>query len=365
MKKIVLILFMTSIVCTLFTACQQKKQSMKMGAYYFAGWSGTNASDDGKPENAWAKGMPSHVTKRMLTEFEERTPIWGWREDTPQLMERQIDLAADHGISFFAFDWYWHDNNGPINLEKIENDSKHAPMKLFMDAKNNSRMEFCLLIANHEPFEITGEEATKQAADYWLTLFKHPRYMKVDGKPLIIIMSKKGIDPKGLAYFQEQAVKAGFKDGVNIASSSNGKPEEGFALKTNYVILKGYNEPSKEHPYEDMFKYQREMWKGSPQQPYIPLFMAGWDRRPWEGPDGFAGGVVTSRYYSERSPEIFKKYLEDMKKWMDEHPEQITKERLAIIYAWNEIGEGGWLVPTRDDPDGAFLKAVKEVVMGK
>jgi hypothetical protein len=76
---------------------------MKLGAYYFAGWSGKSPYDDGKPENAWAKGMPTHFTRKLATEFSGRTPIWGWRDDTPELMERQIDLAADNGIAYFSF----------------------------------------------------------------------------------------------------------------------------------------------------------------------------------------------------------------------------------------------------------------------
>ncbi len=28
--------------------------------------------------------------------------------DGRTIMEQQIDLAADHGIAFFSFDWYWY-----------------------------------------------------------------------------------------------------------------------------------------------------------------------------------------------------------------------------------------------------------------
>jgi hypothetical protein len=31
----------------------------------------------------------------------------------------------------------------------------------------------------------------------------------------------------------------------------------------------------------------------------------------------------------------------------------------------DEIGEGGWLVPCKDDPQGAWLKAIRRVVFGK
>lgn len=51
--------------------------------------------------------------------------------------------------------------------------------------------------------------------------------------------------------------------------------------------------------------------------------------------------------------------------WMDKHPEQTTKDRLALVYAWNEIGEGGGLVPCRDDPNGEHLKVIRRVVLGK
>ena len=49
--------------------------------------------------------------------------------------------------------------------------------------------------------------------------------------------------------------------------------------------------------------------------------------------------------------------------WLDKHPEQTTKERLVLVYAWNEFGEGGYLAPTKGDPEGRYLKALKSVVL--
>lgn len=42
---------------------------------------------------------------------------------------------------------------------------------------------------------------------------------------------------------------------------------------------------------------------------------------------------------------------------MDANPKQTTKDRLGLIYAWNEMGEGGWLVQCRDDPDGPLAES--------
>jgi hypothetical protein len=47
---------------------------------------------------------------------------------------------------------------------------------------------------------------------------------------------------------------------------------------------------------------------------------------------------------------------------MERNPDQTTAERMVLIYAWNEFGEGGYLAPTRGDPEGGFLKAIKAVV---
>ena len=350
-------------------SAQEAKPRMKVGAYYFAGWSGKCPYDDGKPEHAWAKDMPTHYTKKLATEFAGRTPIWGWRDDTRELMERQIDLAADNGVAFFSFCWYWHDNKKPINPKAIEEDSKHLPMQLFMQAKNNQRMEFCLLVANHGGYEIIGPAAWKQAADYWLTIFKHPRYLRVDGKPLLVIFSPHGANKEGLAYLQDAARKAGFP-GVAVACCGKGKPEDGFSIQTQYNITpKGSweSKKSERHSYQEIIDADAKAWQGTPELPYIPIATQGWDRRPWEAPngEGLGKGVSVSWYFDKATPAQFGSLLERMVQWMDANPTQTTKDRLALIYAWNEIGEGGWLVPCKDDPDGAYLKAIHRVVFGK
>ena len=48
-----------------------------------------------------------HSTISVRSWSIQREPVWGWRDDRLEIMERQIDLAADNGIAFFAFCWYW------------------------------------------------------------------------------------------------------------------------------------------------------------------------------------------------------------------------------------------------------------------
>lgn len=330
-----------------------------IGAYYFDGWAGRNKSATAT-DPAWAKHAPTHLTRRMIDEFPEREPVWGWRDDSQEIMERQIDLAADHGVAFFAFCWYWHDNGQGINEKGIMEDPKHSSLNLFLKAKNNHRLKFCLLVANHAGYEINGAENWKQAGEFWLPYLKHKQHLTISGKPLIIIFSSQGGDKEGFAAMQETARKAGLP-GLAIAGCAAAPPERGFTHRTHYNVVPGYAAGSEEHKYAELATANRAQWKGDPAQPYIPIMTAGWDKRPWEGPAGL--NQKAGWYYPDRTPEQFADFLREAIGWMDKHPDQTTEERLVLVYAWNEFGEGGYIAPTKGDPDGKYLKAVRSVVM--
>ena len=91
--KTLLLLLSFLVVSTAF-AQESNEKKIKLGTYYFAGWAGKNAKDDGTPENAWAKGMPGNATKKLVTEYSDRMPPWGWRDDAPGMMEHQIDDSS-------------------------------------------------------------------------------------------------------------------------------------------------------------------------------------------------------------------------------------------------------------------------------
>jgi hypothetical protein len=226
------------------------------------------------------------------------------------------------------------------------------------------------LVANHSGAEIVGTDAWKQAADFWITkYFSHPRYLKSEGKPVIMIFLPNGADKDGLAYLQAAAKKAGFP-GVLVTGCGNVSPDNGFQAHTLY------NTKPKEglnlqdiYPFKLLADWNISVWKQTTRtdMPYIPCATAGWDRRPWEatGGEGFGAGSPVSVHFDRGTPEEFEHYIKAMADWMDANPKSVTKDKLGLIYAWNEIGEGGWLVPCKDDPEGAYLKAIKNVVFGK
>ena len=89
------------------------------------------------------KGNP-----RFPGHYQPKVPLWGYELDNdPKVMERWIDLATDHGVNTFIFDWYWF-NNGPF-LESCLNDG-------FLKAPNNRKMNFYIMWADHDVARIIG-----------------------------------------------------------------------------------------------------------------------------------------------------------------------------------------------------------------
>ncbi len=270
-----------------------------VGVYYFDGWAGQHARAD---TEAWAKDAPTHLSKRMLDEFPDREPIWGWRDDKPEVMEQQIDLAADHGLAFFAFCWYWHPTP-----EQIRDDPKHTGLNLFLKAENSNRMKFCLLVANHEGFLLGSAENWTRAAEGWMPYFKDKRYVTVDGKPLVIIFNPADGSSEGLAALQAAVKQAGLP-GVAVAGCGRGDLKQGYTHRTYYNIVPGYADGAQQHSYAELVAAHQKAWSGSAQQPFIPEITAGWDKRPWEGPQGL--GQKPGYYFPDRTPAAFGQFVQ-------------------------------------------------------
>lgn len=333
-----------------------------IGVYYFDGWSGKNRYD-GNPSQPWAKGAPTHLTKKLAEDFGLREPVWGWRNDSQEIMDRQITLAAENGVDFFLFCWYWKDNRGPINEDAIKSQPTHTSLNLYLNSKEKDKLKYCLLIANHGGAEIIGDKNWEDAVRHQARHFSDPQYVRVGGKPLVVIFGSgaNSITDGQIEIMRETAKKLGFKDGLAIACCHGKRPS--FDIATRYNVNTSYKGESRELPYSDIANATKSTWNGSPEQPFIPTITCGWDKRPWEGkgPEGL-GSTPVGGYYAGDTPEAFGKLLSDAIKWMDENPEKTTKERIALIYAWNELGEGGYLVPTKGDPEAKKLKTIGKIV---
>lgn len=310
-----------------------------VGAYYFDGWTKLNNN--------------AHLTNSLMNDFKERKPIWGWVTSTQSVIDAQINCAADAGLSFFSFCWYY---NSKINI----NTSNNA-LLLYNQSLNKHKLKFCLMVANHKPYEI-GPKDWAAVTTEWIKQFKLANYLKVDNKPLLIFFSVKSLVDnfgsenevkKAFDNLRILAVKAGLK-GVSIAACLGpGRQETSVAENCGFNLLTGYNyypiglsKDKKTANIETLAPAEKEIWdkfKNVSNLKYIPLVTLNYDPRPWLNQPKQVNDIS---HYTGFGPKSVYNSITNCINWINKNPNNITKEKIAILYAWNEYGEGAWLTPS-------------------
>lgn len=385
-------------VLSVFGGCSSGIQSTGKEAppeksnYYVAAYIWPSCHDDplGR-EKLWPDGIGEwEVIKKGDPRFEghyqPRQPLWGYELDNdPKVVEKWIDVATDHGVNVFVYDWYWYEG-GPY-LEGALNDG-------FLKASNNEKMQFYIMWANHdvkynywnvhrykdntdilwnakvdwENYKIIVDRVIKQ-------YFTRPNYFKINGEPVFSIFSigkllesfnNSAEDArKALDYFREEVKKAGFP-GLHIQWNQGGgsvMSEEAAARFAGNVKTMGFNSVAMYNmggTHEDYIVYGSNSIKIREQMdtildvPVFPCVSIGWDDTP-----RFPAKGMKDVVHYHNTPQSFAALLARAKKYADNHPEQ---PKLITINAWNEWVEGSYLLPDMLNGFG-YLEAVKEVII--
>lgn len=369
----------------------QKDAEVK-NEYYVAAYIWPSCHDDPMArEKLWPEGTGEwEVIKKGNPRFEghyqPRQPLWGYELDNdPEVVEKWIDVATDHGVNVFVYDWYWYDE-GPF-LESALNDG-------FLKARNNEKMQFYIMWANHDvKYNYWNVHRYKDNTDIlWNarvdrknyeiivdrvinSYFKRPNYFKINGEPVFSIFSvgkllesfDNNIEEtrKALDYFREEVKKAGFP-GLHIQWNQGGgsvMSEEAAAKFAGTVEALGFNSVAMYNmggTNEDYIVYGtnsvriREQMDSLLSIPVFPCVSIGWDDTP-RFPSKGKNDVV----HYHNNPESFAALLSRAKKYADRHPEH---PRLITINAWNEWVEGSYLLPDMLNGFG-YLEAVRDVII--
>jgi glycosyl transferase family WbsX len=304
----------------------------QIGAYYFPGW-------------------PTKEKWKVLDAFPERRPLLGYyAEGDPTVMDWQIKWAVEHGIGFFAFDWYW--DRGQRQLE-------HALHDGYFKARFRSLLKFCLLWANHNPPGSSSEADLLAVVDFWIAnYFRRPEYLTLGGKPVVIVFEPRRLRADmgseavtvALRRMRARVVEAGLP-GLFLLATVDDRPEELARLEAEgYDAGTGYNYPragmadrtALRGAYDDMVDGYERIWTEVARAgilDYVPVTEPGWDSRPWHGD----GALVRTG----RTPDKFRDMLARARAFVDRHPVAGGK-KLVLIEAWNEYGEGEIIEPHRE-----------------
>jgi hypothetical protein len=369
-----------------------------VAAYYFPNYHvyPQNEVTHGKGWTEWE--LMTRATKRFPGHQQPKTPLWGYEDEAdPVVMAKKIDVAADHGIDCFIFDWYYYDSQ--FFLERCLNEG-------FLGAPNVGRMKFCLMWANHDWVDLHPAKSNQDAHLLYRgavdmdgfkkvvhhvieKFFSHPSYLKINGAPVFsiyllqsLVEGLGSIDDarKALDYFREETRKAGHRDlhlmGIAWENSivegnrsSSGLIEMidalGIDSATSYVWVHHFDMSRKDPArYEEVQNAYFDYWNRTSKELKIPLFpnvTMGWDATPrtvqsdcWE-----QGVYPFTQIIIENTPENIGAAVRQALT----AAQKIKGQKMITINAWNEWTEGSYLEPDTTvgiDCLEAIRRALKE-----
>jgi hypothetical protein len=327
----------------------------RLGAYYFDGWSGPLT-------NFHFQGLP-------LGPYQNRQPLVGWQDSNRCAVEEQLALAHNFGVDFFVFDWYF---NARVNEPS---DNLNSALEITHSLPDRHGMQYAILYVDGDPFDVKASE-WPTAVKEWVHYMMDPAYARVNGMPVFFIIDV------GEMYqiFGSDAAVADALGELRLAAQAQGLPgvyvvggfgepdgtlgqntlAAGFSIAgtDGYDAVALYNYPfaptavKGELPFSKLSAAAQWTWNEAKRDssiPFIATSMAGWDPRPWHEAEPDTGDLM---WYA-RSPLEVAALVRDAIDWANSNP-QLRPEPapippLVLIEAWNEIGEGSYMVPSLKD----------------
>ncbi len=312
----------------------------------------------------------------------------------------QTNIAKEYGIYGFCYYHYWF--NGRLILEK--------PMEQML-ANPNIDIPFCICWANEAwtkswagkktvllPQTYGDKREWKQHYDYMLPFFRDSRYIKDNGRPLMVIYRPQVIDrvKEMTEYWNSLAAESGFKglklmcltDNLLLENREVYDPFENI-IEWQPNAAKFNNKSSGNHLISSLKALRRRTfthlerltgidfrsWDPAAKFKQKQLSLMSYDE-VWNTinninpisskniPGAFIRWDNTPRFHENGSviagetPEKFYKY---MKKQIL-HARNAYNSDMIFFYAWNEWAEGGYLEP--DEEYGyEYLEALKRALI--
>jgi len=291
-----------------------------------------------------------------------------------QTMDREIAAAADHGVHFFQILWY------PAGQTPQEWSAHplNAGLRQFLASTNRHRLKFTLEFVNHPPFDLKPHEEWRSACREWIAAMKDPAYLRVGGRPVFKIhglqhfLNQNGGDVQHVAerlrILRNIARESGLPDPLISGGVVPGDeetlaaPAVPYDFLTTYMDMPGLPKVEKPYSYFLLLAHAEQAWKryaGKSPRPYVPYLPAGWDPRPWKDP---------RPSFELPTREEWQSALHKIKAALDNgpnlglRPSPAGRQKMLLIYAWNEFGEGGMVAPTKGE--GAMkLEGIRQVFL--
>lgn len=359
----------------------------KIFAYYLPQFHSFKENDEwwGKGFTEWTnvgKAKPlfkGHDQPRIPTE------LGYYNLKMPEVREAQAKMAKEAGIDGFLYWHYWF-GNGKTLMADIINEVIEAGKPDF---------PFAIAWANHSWFAKTwrkdtvegkqllveqtypGEEDIKLFFNSLLVAFKDHRYIKIDGKPLILIFDPVNLPDEYITGLKKLAEQHGFPGLYIIANIVNPQTNQSEFISRGFDAVtyqrlsgatpkmvgkskwlnRGYKafrwmkglilkRPPKMTDYA--VAYHDLVTSKEFEENVIPSIVPQWDHTPRSGWNG--------SLFVNSEPRFFKQHALEAFKTLENKPKE---QQIVILKSWNEWGEGNYMEPDMTHGRG-FIDALRE-----
>ncbi|MCI5923768.1 MAG: glycoside hydrolase family 99-like domain-containing protein [Oscillospiraceae bacterium] len=353
------------------------------------------------PENDewWGKGFTEWVNVKKAVplfdgHYQPRIPYeknYYCLLDDDKTMKWQIETAKKYGVYGFCFYHYWFD--GHMLLQK--------PVERYLENRELD-LPFCICWANEHwtnawvskkdniliAQRYGGPKEWKEHFDYLLPYLKDSRYIKNDGKPLLVIYRPDLIDClndmldcwtmlakenglPGLDFAYQQIIFDMQKDKDDSRFTYNIEYQPSYAVydmtRDNHKFLRAVKRILVRWFDKIGVNLEQVRPEGLIKRDYDEVWRSVLNRTPVNDkcvPGAFVDWDNTPRRHDKgsvfvgASPEKFQKYMTEQIR----RAKEVYHKDMLFLFAWNEWAEGGYMEPDEKYEYG-YLEALRNALI--
>jgi hypothetical protein len=277
----------------------------------------------------------------------------------PEIMEKEIAYASYAGLDYWAFVLY------------SEHDKLSLGLETYLQSKRRKEINFCAIT---EQSRFT--KADTSYINYLVRLMKTSGYQQVlQGRPLWYFgFIDSAVVRAQWGSFRElrsqiDSVRSAVSNTVhadpylvimdfNASMGSRWADSLGADAISSYVAI-GKTEAS---TFTQLAQETEVFWESCRKtgRQVVPIWDAGWNPRPRIDHPVPWHVYPPLKHYDDATPQDLSDHFSNGVKWMKNNYTSANAQ-CAIIYAWNEFDEGGWLCPTLG-PDTSHIQSLRGVL---
>lgn len=313
--------------------------------------------------NLWREGTAYAGWDYVYPYRDKRKPSLGWYDEgNPEVADWEIKWQVEHGIGFEQHCWYRPNNaiNHPIKDGVLD----QGLIKGLFNARYSHLKKFTIMFTDDGACETNPQDWRENIIPYWIEyFFKDPRYMKIDGKPVLSIyhlgnflrmLGGNDGARQAIQLLRDEVAQAGFPGLVLLMELRSPDANAMRTMKSigvDYCYAYTWGTPDVNAQRHNNIA-QRDVGVAE-KLGVLPSISMGWDREPW--------GVKEAGWATADEYQALLQWTRD--ELMPSHPADSLGRKIVMLPNWNEFGEGHFLLPTPLVGFG-YLDAMREVFAG-